>query len=336
MSEVYKQAGVDLSAGYQAVKEIKKLAARATRPEVLSAVGGFGGLFAIPLERYRRPVLVSGTDGVGTKLKLAFTLGKHDTVGIDLVAMCVNDVVAQGAEPLFFLDYIATGKLKPELVLEIIKGIADGCIEAGCALLGGETAEMPGFYQYEEYDLAGFCVGIVEQDQIITGRTITVGDVLIGLPSSGVHSNGFALARKIIADHQLDLNEIGWELLTPNRIYVKPILRLLNTFPIAGIAHITGCGFIENIPRILPPGVNAEIDLGSWPIPPIFAKLQHYGKMQLEEMFNVFNMGIGMIVTVKPELAGPVIDTLQGEGWQAYPIGTVVSGSRQVVFKEGA
>ena len=301
MSEVYKQAGVDLSAGYQAVKEIKKLAARATRPEVLSAVGGFGGLFAIPLERYRRPVLVSGTDGVGTKLKLAFTLGKHDTVGIDLVAMCVNDVVAQGAEPLFFLDYIATGKLKPELVLEIIKGIADGCIEAGCALLGGETAEMPGFYQYEEYDLAGFCVGIVEQDQIITGRTITVGDVLIGLPSSGVHSNGFALARKIIADHQLDLNEIGWELLTPTRIYVKPILRLLNKFPIGGIAHITGGGFIENIPRILPPGVNAEIDLGSWPIPPIFAKLQHYGKMQLEEMFNVF-AGIGMIVTVKPEL----------------------------------
>lgn len=336
MSEAYKQAGVDLSAGYQAVKGIKEHAARTLRPEVLSDVGGFGGLFAVPLERYRRPVLVSGTDGVGTKLKLAFALGKHDTVGIDLVAMCVNDVVAQGAEPLFFLDYIATGRLTPQLVVEIVKGIADGCAEAGCALIGGETAEMPGFYRDEEYDLAGFCVGVVEQDRIITGREIKVGDVLIGLPSSGVHSNGFALVRKIVDDQALDLQDIGPELLTPTRIYVRPILKLVENFPINGIAHITGGGFVENIPRVLPPGCSAEIKLGSWPILPIFTELQRCSKMPLEEMFNVFNMGIGMVVVVQAELAEPVLEYFQAQNWQAYLIGSVISGSQQVVFKEGA
>lgn len=335
MSEAYKQAGVDLSAGYLAVKGIKAHAARTARPEVLGDVGGFGGLFALTPERYRRPVLVAGTDGVGTKLKLAFALGKHDTVGIDLVAMCANDVVAQGAEPLFFLDYFATGKLKPELVEEVVKGIADGCIEAGCALIGGETAEMPGFYQDEEYDLAGFCVGIAERDRIITGSAITAGDVLIGLPSSGVHSNGFSLVRKIIDEHNVDLDEIGWELLVPTRIYVKQVLRLLDQFPVAGIAHITGGGFIENIPRILPSGLSAEIWLGSWPIPPVFAKLRHYSKIPFDEMFNVFNMGIGMVIVVKAEIAEAVVRCLKDQNETAYLIGSVVPGPWQVVFKEG-
>jgi len=336
MSEAYKKAGVDLNAGYEAVKRIKEHVARTTRPEVLGDVGGFGGLFALPPARYSQPVLVAGTDGVGTKLKLAFTLGKHDTVGIDLVAMCVNDVVAQGAEPLFFLDYCATGRLQPRIVAEVVKGIADGCIEAGCALIGGETAEMPGFYHNDEYDLAGFCVGIVEKDRIITGGGIAVGDAVIGLPSSGVHSNGFSLVRRIVDENGLDLQEIGMELLTPTRIYVRPVLSLLGQFPVSGIAHITGGGFIENIPRILPPGCSCAIELGSWPVPPIFAKLQQYGKLPLEEMFNVFNMGIGMVIVVKAELANAVIDYLHAHSWTAYLIGTIVPGLQQVVFKEGA
>ena len=336
MSEAYKQAGVDLAAGYAAVKGIKSHVARTLRPEVLSSVGGFGGLFALPLDKYKNPVLVSGTDGVGTKLKLAFALGKYDTVGIDLVAMCVNDVAALGAEPLFFLDYFAAGKINPELVVEVVKGIADGCTEAGCALIGGETAEMPGFYPDGEFDLAGFCVGIVDRDQIITGAEAAPGDVLIGLPSSGVHSNGFSLVRKIIADHSLDLNEIGPELLTPTRIYVKQVLGLLKHFRLKGIAHITGGGFIENIPRILPPGCSAEIILGSWPILPIFSKLQQYSSLPDPEMFNVFNMGIGLVLVVDPEQAEAAVELLHRQGESAYIIGRVTAGDQQVVFKEGA
>jgi phosphoribosylformylglycinamidine cyclo-ligase len=335
MSEAYKQAGVDLSAGYAAVKGIKKHAARTFRPEVLSTVGGFGGLFALPLDKYKDPVLVSGTDGVGTKLKLAFALNKHDTVGIDLVAMCVNDVVALGAEPLFFLDYFACGRVDPHQVEAVVKGIADGCEDAGCSLIGGETAEMPGFYPEGEYDLAGFCVGIVDRNQIITGEKITPGDVLIGLPSSGVHSNGFSLVRKILAEHGLDVTEIGPRLLKPTRIYVKPILNLLQQFELKGIAHITGGGFIENIPRILPEGCSAEVELGSWPILPIFTEFQSYAQIPDTEMFNVFNMGIGMVIAVDPEDAERVIDSLHSEGEQAYRIGRVTAGDGQVVFREG-
>lgn len=335
MSEAYKQAGVDLSAGYAAVKGIKKHAARTFRPEVLSTVGGFGGLFALPLDKYKDPVLVSGTDGVGTKLKLAFALNKHDTVGIDLVAMCVNDVVALGAEPLFFLDYFACGRVDPQQVEAVVKGIADGCEDAGCSLIGGETAEMPGFYPEGEYDLAGFCVGIVDRNQIITGEKITPGDVLIGLPSSGVHSNGFSLVRKILAEHGLDVIEIGPRLLKPTRIYVKPILNLLQQFELKGIAHITGGGFIENIPRILPEGCSAEVELGSWPILPIFTEFQSYAQIPDTEMFNVFNMGIGMVIAVDPEDAERVIDSLHSEGEQAYRIGRVTAGDGQVVFREG-
>jgi len=334
MSEAYKQAGVDLHAGYEVVARIKQHAARTLRSEVMGGLGGFGGLFALPVERYHQPILVSGTDGVGTKLKLAFALNKHDTVGIDLVAMCANDVVAQGAEPLFFLDYFATGKVVPEVVAQVVKGIADGCLEAGCALIGGETAEMPDFYPPGEYDLAGFCVGIVEKDHLITGEHIQPGDVILGLPSSGLHSNGFSLARKVVdITEEFMQKPLGLWLLTPTRIYVKPVLSLMRTVKVQGIAHITGGGFIENIPRILPSGCDAEVHLGSWPIHPLFNVIQTQGAIPESEMYNVFNMGIGMVIVIREEEAAQSVSHLQALGEQVYRIGTIVPGSQQVVFK---
>ncbi len=292
----YKSAGVDVEAGYEAVRQIRPVVEETFGPEVLDSIGGFGSLYALNTNDYKDPVLVSGTDGVGTKLKLAFALDKHDTVGIDCVAMCVNDIVCGGARPLYFLDYIACGKNKPGRIKEIVKGIAEGCLEAGCALVGGETAEMPGFYPEDEYDLAGFVTGIVDREKIIDGSEIKVGDVLYGLPSSGVHSNGFSLVRKIFGP---DDKELLKELLTPTRIYVKPVLSLIEkNVPIKGIAHITGGGFIENIPRILPGGLGVKIDTKAYPVPDIFKKIQKVGEVSEREMYNTFNMGIGMVLVL--------------------------------------
>ena len=288
MSEAYKQAGVDIAAGNEAVERMKKHVKQTFRPEVLTDLGGFGGLFGLNKDKYNEPVLVSGTDGVGTKLKLAFALDKHDTIGIDVVAMCVNDIIVQGAEPLFFLDYLACDKVIPEKIEAIVKGVADGCKQAGCALIGGETAEMPGMYAEGEYDIAGFTVGIVDKANIIDGKTIQPGDVVLGLPSSGVHSNGFSLVRKLLLEqHGYQLTDevaelgarLGDVLIAPTRIYVKPILAMLEQVNIKGMAHITGGGFIENIPRVLPEGVNVEIEMGSWPVLPIFAHMQQLGNI---------------------------------------------------------
>ncbi|WP_096155811.1 phosphoribosylformylglycinamidine cyclo-ligase [Bacillus sp. FJAT-45066] len=334
MANAYKQAGVDIEAGYEAVSRMKKHVARTMRPEVMGGLGGFGGLFDLSSINVQQPVLVSGTDGVGTKLMLAFQLNKHDTIGVDAVAMCVNDIVVQGAEPLFFLDYIACGKAAPDQIEQIIKGIADGCEQAGCALIGGETAEMPGMYNQEEYDLAGFTVGVVEKSKLITGENIQAGNVLIGLPSSGIHSNGYSLVRKIIADSDLDLTQklentnqtLGEILLTPTKIYVKTILEVLKKYDIKGMAHITGGGFVENIPRMLPKGLQAEVDYGSWPIPTVFDMLQTYGNLQKEEMFNIFNMGIGMVLSIDPQDVTGVISTLEKSGETPYIIGRVKQG----------
>ncbi|WP_078382293.1 phosphoribosylformylglycinamidine cyclo-ligase [Sutcliffiella halmapala] len=335
MANAYKQAGVDIEAGYEAVSRMKKHVARTMRPEVMGGLGGFGGLFDLSAVNVKNPVLVSGTDGVGTKLMLAFHLDKHDTIGMDAVAMCVNDVVVQGAEPLYFLDYIACGKAVPERIEMIVKGIADGCEQAGCALVGGETAEMPGMYDDQEYDLAGFTVGVVEKERLITGKNIKAGNVLIGLSSSGIHSNGYSLVRKIVFDKgQLDLNvkydglnsTLGEELLTPTKIYVKPILEVLKKYDINGMAHITGGGFIENIPRMLPEGLQAEVDYGTWPIPPIFDLLQEVGELDRNEMFNIFNMGIGMVLAVDEELLPEVVNILEANGEKAYLIGRVKEG----------
>lgn len=338
MSEAYKQAGVDIHAGYESVERIKKHVKRTMRPEVLSGLGGFGALFELPIDKYKKPVLVSGTDGVGTKLKLAFAMDRHDTIGIDAVAMCVNDIVVQGAEPLYFLDYLACGKVYPEKIEAIVKGIADGCEQAGCALIGGETAEMPGLYQDGEYDIAGFSVGIVEKEQIIDGSKIEAGDLLIGLPSSGMHSNGFSLIRKILLEQEgLDLeasyNEtetLGEALLRPTRIYVKPVLELLKKFQVKGMSHITGGGFIENIPRMLPEQCEAEVDVGSWPVPPLFQLLQEKGKISHEDMFSTFNMGIGLVLAVKNEQAIEAIQFLETMGEKAYLIGRVGKGSKGI------
>ncbi|AMQ22281.1 phosphoribosylformylglycinamidine cyclo-ligase [Geobacillus sp. JS12] len=336
MAKAYKQAGVDIEAGYQAVALMKEHVQKTMRPEVLGGIGGFGGLFDISALGYRQPVLVSGTDGVGTKLKLAFLLDRHDTIGIDCVAMCVNDIVVQGAEPLFFLDYIACGKAVPEKIAAIVKGVADGCVEAGCALIGGETAEMPGMYDENEYDLAGFAVGIAEKDRLVTGQTIQAGDVLIGLPSSGLHSNGYSLVRRIVFEQaKLSLNEIyepldvplGEELLKPTRIYAKLLRSVRERFTIKGMAHITGGGLIENIPRMLPPGIGARIQLGSWPILPIFDFLREKGSLEEEEMFSVFNMGIGLVLAVSPETAAPLVEWLSERGEPAYIIGEVAEGA---------
>ncbi|WP_078551364.1 phosphoribosylformylglycinamidine cyclo-ligase [Bacillus alkalicellulosilyticus] len=335
MSEAYKRAGVDIEAGYEAVERMKKHVARTKRPEVLGGLGGFGGMFDLSKYSLKEPVLVSGTDGVGTKLMLAFMVDKHDTIGIDAVAMCVNDIVAQGAEPLYFLDYIACGKAEPAKIEAIVKGIADGCEQAGCAIVGGETAEMPGMYSEEEYDLAGFTVGIVEKSKLITGETIEAGDVLIGLGSNGVHSNGFSLVRKVLLEeNNLDIKEtygnlskpLGEELLTPTRIYVKPMLSVIEKFTVKGISHITGGGFYENIPRMLPEGLGVDIAKGSWDIPEIFSFIAEQGNIAEKDLFSTFNMGIGMAIVVSENEVEEVLAELQAQGEKASVIGKVKTG----------
>ena len=328
----YKEAGVDIEAGNSFVQKIKPLVKSTFRPEVMTEIGGFGGLFSLNASKYKNPVLVSGTDGVGTKLKLAFLADRHDTVGIDLVAMCVNDIVVQGAEPLFFLDYLATGKLDPEKAAQIVAGIAEGCRQAGCALIGGETAEMPGFYADGEYDIAGFTVGVVEKEQIIDGSSITVGNKLIGIGSSGLHSNGYSLARRIIFDHMgLSINSplpdssktVAEELLTPTRIYVRAVMNLLKDFRINGIAHITGGGLLENVPRVLPKGCAASFKLDSWTMPSIFTTMQEAGNVEQNEMYRTFNMGIGMVLAVAATDVDDILSRLNGLGEQAWLIGEV-------------
>ena len=326
----YRQAGGDIDAGDALVEAIRPFAARTMRPGVLAGIGGFGALFEIS-KNYREPVLVSGTDGVGTKLKLAFQLGRHDSVGIDLVAMSVNDILVQGAEPLFFLDYFACGRLEVGVAAEVIRGIARGCEQAGCALIGGETAEMPGMYPEGEYDLAGFAVGIVEKARIIDGRSIAPGDTVIGLASSGAHSNGYSLIRRVVERSGADLNAgfegrtLGEALLEPTRIYVKPLLSLIKTIEVKGLAHITGGGLVENIPRVLPALVKAVLDRSAWPLPPLFRWLQREGNIADAEMHRVFNCGIGMALVVAPGLAEAAIRALSDAGETVYRLGTIES-----------
>lgn len=328
----YKEAGVDIEAGNSFVQKIKPLVKSTFRPEVMTEIGGFGGLFSLNAAKYKNPVLVSGTDGVGTKLKLAFMADRHDTVGIDLVAMCVNDIIVQGAEPLFFLDYLATGHLEPDKAAQIVSGIAEGCRQAGCALIGGETAEMPGFYSAGEYDIAGFTVGVVERDLIIDGSSITDGNRLIGIASSGLHSNGYSLARRIIFDRMgLSVNDqlpgmnisVADALLAPTRIYVKAVLNLLKDFRINGIAHITGGGLIDNVPRVLPKGCKARFKLGSWEMPPIFSLLQQAGNVEQVEMYRTFNMGLGMILAVNEAEVDDILARIQGLGEKAWLVGEI-------------
>lgn len=334
----YRDAGVDVEAGYQSVKLMKDHVKRTFRPEVLTELGGFGGLFGLDKSKYEEPVLVSGTDGVGTKLKMAFLLDKHDTVGIDCVAMCVNDVVCSGAEPLFFLDYMAVGKNYPEKVAEIVKGVSEGCIMAGCSLIGGETAEMPGFYPVDEYDLAGFTVGIVDKKKIIDGKRIKAGDKLIGLASSGIHSNGYSLVRKLVNPTESSLKEyieklgctLGEELIKPTRIYVKTVLDLISKFDIKGISHITGGGFIENIPRMVPEGLRIKIEKGTWPVLPIFDLLKNLGNMSERDIYNTFNMGIGMVLAVDADKANEIAAYLKTVGENAYIIGSITEGEAGV------
>jgi len=314
----YRDAGVDIDAGDALVEAIKPLAKRTMRPEVLAGIGGFGALCELP-KKYRHPVLVSGTDGVGTKLKLAFSLGRHDTIGIDLVAMSVNDVLVQGAEPLFFLDYFACGKLEVAVAAEVMKGIARGCELAGCALIGGETAEMPGMYPHGEYDLAGFCVGVVERSRILDGRSIRPGDAILGLASSGAHSNGYSLIRRILERGAKPPSD----LLEPTRIYVKPLLALLEAVPVKGLAHITGGGITGNVPRILPEGTGAVIKRAAWPRPALFQWLQDEGNVADEEMYRVFNCGIGMVAVVAPADAPRAARELRAAGETVYEIGTI-------------
>ncbi|MGH8685218.1 MAG: phosphoribosylformylglycinamidine cyclo-ligase [Nitrosospira sp.] len=324
----YRDAGVDIDAGDRLVENIKPYAKCTMRPEVLAGIGGFGALFEIS-RNYRNPVLVSGTDGVGTKLKLAFQLGKHDSVGIDLVAMSVNDILVQGAEPLFFLDYFACGRLDVDIATRVVKGIAAGCQQAGCALIGGETAEMPGMYPEGEYDLAGFAVGVVEKDQLITGLTIQEGDAVIGLASSGAHSNGYSLIRKIIEKNNTDLSAdfngktLIEVIMAPTRIYVKPVLELMKRLPVKGLAHITGGGLVENIPRVLPEGVAAVLQKEAWEMPPLFRWLQQQGNVSDGEMHRVFNCGIGMALIMAPELADTAIQLLKSAGETVWRIGII-------------
>ncbi|MCB2263536.1 MAG: phosphoribosylformylglycinamidine cyclo-ligase [Candidatus Thiosymbion ectosymbiont of Robbea hypermnestra] len=339
----YRDAGVDIDAGNALVERIKPLAAATFRPGVLTGLGGFGALFELPLDRYRRPVLVSGTDGVGTKLKLALALDRHDTLGIDLVAMCANDILVAGAEPLFFLDYYATGRLDLAVATAVVAGIAKGCELAGCALCGGETAEMPGLYVPGDYDLAGFCVGIAEKDRLLTPERVRPGDTLIALASSGPHANGYSLIRKIIAVTGADLAEplgdasLGERLLAPTRIYVKSLLPLMQEIPIHGMAHITGGGLIENLPRILPQGTRACIDLASWRRPAIFDWLQSRGKVTTPEMLRTFNCGVGLILCLPAADAGLACDLLIRSGEQAWPIGRIetTAGAPDVLFSGG-
>ncbi|MBE3650250.1 MULTISPECIES: phosphoribosylformylglycinamidine cyclo-ligase [Paenibacillus] len=341
MSEAYKNAGVDIAAGNEAVERMKKHVKRTFRPEVLTDLGGFGALFGLNKDKYEEPVLVSGTDGVGTKLKLAFAMDRHDTIGIDAVAMCVNDIVVGGAEPLFFLDYLACDKVVPEKIEAIVAGIAEGCHQSGCALVGGETAEMPGMYSEGEYDIAGFTVGIVDKSKIINGSSIVPGDTVIGLASSGVHSNGFSLVRKLLLEQQgYDLHDeieglngkLGDVLLEPTKIYVKSVLALLDKVKVKGMAHITGGGFIENIPRVLPDHVNVDIQYGTWPILPIFQLMQEKGEISNKDMFTTFNMGIGMVIVVDAEHAQTALEVLKEQGEAAYVIGKVTEGSSIVTF----
>lgn len=335
MANAYKQAGVDIEAGYEAVNRMKKHVQKTMRQEVLGGLGGFGGMFDLSKFNYKEPVLVSGTDGVGTKLKLAFQMDRHDTIGIDAVAMCVNDIVVQGAEPLFFLDYLAVGKAVPERIEQIVKGVSDGCVQAGCALVGGETAEMPGMYPEDEYDVAGFAVGIADKSKLVTGQSIKEGNILLGISSNGIHSNGYSLVRKVLLekggltlDQHIDKlgHTLGEELLRPTKIYVKPILNVLKKFEVKGMAHITGGGFIENIPRMLPEGIGAEIDYGSWPIQPIFDLLEEIGELKREEMFNIFNMGIGMVLAVSEENLHDTIKLLEEDGEKVFIIGRTKAG----------
>ncbi len=338
----YRQAGVDIDEAERAVDLISSLVKSTRRPGVLSDIGGFAGFFRLDTERYPRPVLVSGTDGVGTKLKVAQMTGVHDTVGIDLVAMCVNDILVSGAEPLFFLDYLAVGKLFPERVQEIVKGVAEGCRQANCALIGGETAEMPGFYQEDEYDMAGFAVGVANEDRIITGEGTSPGDVIIGLKSSGLHSNGFSLARKILFDragykpnqYLDDLGKtVGEELLTPTRIYVRSILEVLEAVDVRAMAHITGGGIPGNLKRVLPQGLEAHIARSAWTPPPIFKLLAELGQVERQEMFRTFNMGMGFIIVVKPEEAETALSVLQRMDESPVVLGEIRPGERGVVIE---
>ncbi len=339
-SESYAAAGVDITAGYKAVELMKQYVARTITDGVCSDVGGFGGLFELP-EGMKKPVLVSGTDGVGTKLKLAFIMDKHDTVGIDCVAMCVNDVICSGAKPLFFLDYIACGKNVPEKIADIVKGVAEGCVQSGSALIGGETAEMPGFYPVDEYDLAGFSVGVVDKENILNNKEMEAGDVIIALPSSGVHSNGFSLVRKVFDVENADIKtplerlggkSIGETLLTPTKIYVKPILALLEQVKVKGISHITGGGFYENIPRSIPDGLGAKVNKSAVKILPIFTLLQETGNIPERDMFNTFNMGVGMSVVVKKEDAQKAIEILKANGEDAYIIGEIIKSDEKIII----
>ncbi|OMF92482.1 phosphoribosylformylglycinamidine cyclo-ligase [Paenibacillus sp. FSL R7-0337] len=341
MSEAYKKAGVDIAAGNEAVERMKKHVKRTYRPEVMTELGGFGALFGLNKDKYEEPVLVSGTDGVGTKLKIAFAADRHDTIGIDAVAMCVNDIVVQGAEPLFFLDYLACDKVVPEKIEAIVAGIAEGCHQAGCALIGGETAEMPGMYAAGEYDIAGFTVGVADKAKLVTGSDIAPGDTVIGLASSGIHSNGFSLVRKLLLEEDgYGLDEVVPELgapladvlLAPTRIYVKPLLALLEQLPVKGMAHITGGGFIENIPRVLPDNVNVEINYGSWPIQPVFSLMQSKGQVSNRDMFTTFNMGVGLVLVVAEADGERALELLKASGEEAYRIGTVTEGERIVTF----
>jgi phosphoribosylformylglycinamidine cyclo-ligase len=334
----YRDAGVDIDAGDELVERIKPRVRRSMRPEVLGGIGGFGALVEVPLDRYRKPVLVSGTDGVGTKLRLAIDTRRHDGVGIDLVAMCVNDVIVQGAEPLFFLDYFASGKLDVDVGERVVAGIIEGCVQAGCALVGGETAEMPGMYHGADYDLAGFCVGVVEKDAIIDGSRTRAGDVVLGLPSSGPHSNGFSLIRKILqvaaADLEADVSGVRLidRLMAPTRIYVKPLLQLIREVTVHGVSHITGGGLVDNIPRVLPDGLEVVLNRSSWRREVVFDWLQREGKVADAEMYRVFNCGIGMTVQVPASDADRAIRVLSSAGQEALIIGEVRAGTRGVVF----
>ena len=332
MAVNYEEAGVSLEAGYEVVRRIKQHVASTKRSGMMGGIGSFGGMFDLSVLGLKEPVLVSGTDGVGTKLKIAFAMDKHDTIGIDAVAMCVNDVLAQGAEPLFFLDYVALGRNIPEKVEAIVSGVAEGCRQAGCALIGGETAEMPGMYADGEYDIAGYTTGVVEKSRLIDGTKVKAGDVLVGIASSGVHSNGFSLVRKIVADAGLELDHpcpelggriLGEVLLTPTNIYVKEVLEVIRSCDVHGVAHITGGGFDENIPRILRPGQGIEVREGSWEILPIFRALEAWGKVPHREMFNIFNMGIGMVLALDASEADAAVSILERAGRKASVIGCV-------------
>ena len=340
----YRDAGVDIDAGNESVSLIKDSVRATYRPEVLGDLGGFGGLFALRAQDYREPVLVSGTDGVGTKLRLAFLLNRHDTIGQDAVAMCVNDILVQGAEPLFFLDYLAVGKLEPTQVADVVSGVARACKESGCALIGGETAEMAGFYPMGEYDIAGFAVGVVERERLITSARVNAGDVLLGLPSSGVHSNGYSLVRKIVFEHKgfhgdeymEELGRtIGEELLTPTRLYPQVCLPLIRDFDLHGMVHITGGGFYENIPRALPEGMGAEVNAAAWEMPAVFRLLQEWGNVDWAEMYRTFNMGIGMVLIASEEEAARIEARLDAQHEAVFRIGRVTEGAHEVTIKGG-